>query len=62
MAEYVITLPTDELWQADFFGAILPLITEENWEAHGTLTPEEMADYWSGVLLSQIQNRTGMSL
>lgn len=56
--EFVITLPDDELWLADFFGALTPLVREENWEQHGTLSPEEMADYWAGVLLPQLQNLT----
>jgi microcystin-dependent protein len=55
-AEFSITLPDDELWLADFFGALTPLMAEENWQQHSTLTPEEMSDYWRGVLLSQIQN------
>jgi len=54
--EYVITLPDDELWQADFFGAILPLISSESWEAHGALTPDEMAEYWINLLVPQIHN------
>jgi microcystin-dependent protein len=29
---------------------------EANWEQDGTLTPEEVTDYWRGVLLSQIHN------
>jgi microcystin-dependent protein len=53
LAEYVITLPTDELWQADFFGAIAPLVDAINWEQHEALTPDEMADKWAEVLLPQ---------
>lgn len=53
LAEYVITLPTDELWQADFFGAIAPLVDAVNWEKHETLTPDEMADKWAEILLPQ---------
>lgn len=53
LAEYVITLPTDELWQADFFGAIAPLVDAVNWEQHETLTPDEMADKWAEILLPQ---------
>lgn len=52
--EFVITLPDDELWQADFFGAIVPLIESDNWEEHGDLSADEMADYWSSVLLPQL--------
>jgi microcystin-dependent protein len=54
--EFAITLPNDELWLADFFGALVPLMDEVSWEQHSTLTPEAMSDYWRGVLLSQLQN------
>jgi len=54
--EYIISLPDDELWQADFFGAITPLVEAENWEQYGTLSPDEMADYWRDLLVPQIYN------
>jgi len=54
--EYIISLPDDELWQADFFGAILPLISTESWELHGALTPDEMSEYWLNLLIPQIHN------
>jgi len=55
-ARYVIELPQDELWQADFFGAVVPLIDPENWEEHGGLTADEMADYWRDLLVPQVHN------
>jgi len=54
--DFSITLPDDELWLADFFGALTPLILSENWEAHGGLSPDEMAEYWLDLLLPQFQN------
>lgn len=56
LAEYTITLPVDELWQADFFGALAALIDPFYWEQHGTLTPDEMADAWREILLNQFWN------
>lgn len=53
-SDYVINLPNDELWLADFFGALVPLMDVSNWEQHGTLTPQEMADKWLEILSSQL--------
>lgn len=44
-----ISLPDSEAWQADFLGALYPLTLERNWEEHGTLSAEEMADEWRAV-------------
>jgi microcystin-dependent protein len=49
--DYVINLPSDESWMADFLGAILPLTLEENWEEFGALTSEEMSDEWRAIFL-----------
>lgn len=56
LADYVITLPTDVEWQADFFGALVPLMDAVNWEQFESLTPDEVADTWRDVLLGQLWN------
>lgn len=48
---YILTLPDDEAWRADFLGAFLLLTKEENWEQFETLTPTEMADEWLELFL-----------
>lgn len=53
-AEYVIRLPVDVDWQADFFGALVPLMDSRNWEQFEALTPDEMADAWREKLLNQL--------
>jgi len=43
---YVLTLPDDETWRADFLGAFFLLTQSENWEESGVLSPVQMADEW----------------
>jgi microcystin-dependent protein len=47
--KFTICLPDSELWQADFLGAFLNLAHPENWEEIGSLSQDEMADYWLSI-------------
>lgn len=49
--KFVINLPNDTLWLADFLGALLPLTQEENWEEYGALSPIEQSDEWRAIFL-----------
>lgn len=55
-----ISLPDSPLWDSQFVGALLLLSQAENWEKHGTLTPEETAEAWYSVLLDYIAETTTM--
>lgn len=46
----VFSLPDDSSWLADFIGALIPLTRAWNWEQVGTLSPDEMAQFWTDVL------------
>lgn len=41
-----LLVPDDEEFFAMLIGAITPLFSSENFEQHGTLTPEECAEWW----------------
>lgn len=41
-----ITVPDDEDFYAMLIGALVPLFSSESYEKHGTLTPEECAQWW----------------
>lgn len=41
-----ITVPDDEDFYAMLIGAITPLLFPENYEQHGSLTPEDCAAWW----------------
>lgn len=49
-----ITLPTDPILWAYIYGALCPLTQVEKWEAHGEMTPETMASFFSLVLQNLI--------
>jgi hypothetical protein len=46
LVERVIFIPDGVEWEAAFLGAFLELTDAENWEQHGSLTPEETAAKW----------------
>lgn len=50
-ADFVITLPDDEEWIADFLGALLLLGESENWEVLGGLSQGQMASEWFALFL-----------
>ena len=56
-AEFVITLPNDEGWLADFLGAFLLLAEVDNWEVLGGLSAEEMAAEWLALFLIFAEGR-----
>lgn len=47
--DYVLSLPNDEEWRADFLGALFLLTQPQNWELDQGLTPDEMSDEWNRV-------------
>ena len=49
--DLVFRLPANEPWQAQARGALVPLMYASSFEAYGTLTPDEMADTWRGIIL-----------
>lgn len=55
-----IALPNSELWQSQFLGAFLELTKAENWEEHGALSSEEMADEWRSVFFNFVDGTCSM--
>jgi len=50
-ADFVITLPDDEEWIADFLGAFLLLGERDNWELQGGLSVDEMSAEWFALFM-----------
>lgn len=56
-ADFVITLPNDEEWIADFLGAFLLLGERDNWETMGGLTSDEMSGEWFALFMLFAEGR-----
>jgi len=50
-ADFVVTLPDDEEWLADFLGAFLLLGERDNWEVQSGLTADEMSAEWFALFM-----------
>lgn len=46
-----MTLPEDQEWLAPLSGALLDLADPDNWEAHGSVTPGQAAEYYRQKLV-----------
>ena len=48
----VVFIPDGVAWEAAFWGAFMTLAEEENWEQHGTITPEQAAERFTEALFA----------
>jgi microcystin-dependent protein len=62
LTSWRLLLPNDPDWLADVLGALLALARQWNWHPVGTLTPDEMAAYYTDVISKIDWRNSNMAL